>query len=97
DGSISMFGFRVIVTNKITPGNFILGESNLYKIEEEGVQVRIGYGLSMNGTTPEFDLDYNRFRIIGEIFFHNYISSMHAGSYIYGNFAAIKTALTATP
>lgn len=96
NGSISMAGFRVVTTNKIAVGKFILGESGMYKIEEEGVTIRMGYGLSKNETSGEyeFDFDHNRFRIIGEIFFHNYIPTPYAGSFVMGDFAAIKTLLT---
>lgn len=97
NGGISMAGFRVVTTNKVSVGKFILGESGMYKIEEEGVSIRMGYGLSKNETTDEyeFDFDHNRFRIIGELFFHNYIPSPYAGSFVMGDFAAIKTLLTA--
>lgn len=102
DGVVRMMQFRVITTNRIAVGKFILGESGLYKVEQEGMQVRMGYGINVttsggNVTAVEHDFDHNRFRIIGELFFHSFIKAQHAGSFIYGDFAAIKTALLDTP
>jgi len=95
NGQVQMMSFRTITTNKMTVGSFMLGEGGLYKIEEEAVQIRIGYGVTMNGGTAESDFDYNRLRIIGELFFHNYIASNNAGSFVVASFSDVKEALTA--
>lgn len=98
-GAIEMMGFRVYTSNRMTVGNFILGESKLYKIEDEPVTIRMGYGVTVTGANPvtavEADFDHNRFRIIAETFFHNWIASNHDGSFVYANFADMKEALQA--
>lgn len=101
DTAPTMLGFRVITSNKIPVGNFLLGESGLWKIEDESVTIKIGYGITqvMNeaGTAiirVEDDLTYNRFRVISEMFFHSYIDPLHTGSFVVGNFDVIKDLLT---
>lgn len=99
DGTVVMMGFRVFVSNRIAVGTFILGEAKLYKIEDEPVKIRMGYGITVVGAGPvtsvEGDFDTNRFRIIAETFFHNYIGTNYTGSFVSGNFAAIKAVLQA--
>lgn len=98
-GEVTMMGFRLITSNRIPVGNFILGEAKLYKVEDEPVTVRLGYGINVTKDNDGFvtdvssDVDNNRFRIIAETYFHNYIGTNHTGSFIYGNFADIKAAL----
>lgn len=100
-GEAQILGFRVITSSKMAVGNFILGESNLWKVEDEPVKVRMGFGINVtkdvNGfvTEVESDVDHNRFRIIAETFFHNWIATNHTGSFVYGNFADIKEILLA--
>lgn len=102
DAQPKLLGFNVITSTKITVGNFILGEAGLWKIEDEGVTVKIGYGTTtrMNeaGTAVvavEDDITHNRFRVISEMYYHSYIDQAHAGSFILGNFEVIKELLTA--
>lgn len=98
-GELTMMGFRLITSNRMPVGNALLGEGKLYKIEDEPVQVRMGYGINVtkNGdgvvTDVTHDVDTNRFRIIAETFFHSYIGTNYAGSFVYFNFAAVKAAL----
>lgn len=93
NGQIQFMTFRTVTTNKIAAGTAILGEGDLWKIEQENITMRMGYGLTMNGSTPEADFDHNRMRIIAELFFHNYISSIDAGSFVRFQFATVKAAL----
>lgn len=96
-----LLGFRVITSTKIAPGNFILGESGLWKIEDETVTIKIGYGTTQikNGegvvTDVQDDLTHNRFRVIAELFYHAYIDQAYTGSFVYGNFDVIKALLKA--
>lgn len=96
-----LLGFRVVTSTKITPGNFILGESGLWKIEDETVTIKIGYGTTQikNGqgvvTDVQDDLTHNRFRVIAELFYHSYIDQAYTGSFVYGNFDVIKALLKA--
>lgn len=99
DGTITMMGFRVFTSNRIDVGEFILGESRLYKVEDEPVTIRMGYGINVvtdvNGfvTSVTSDFDTNQFRIIAETFFHSYIPSNFIGSFVKANFADMKEAL----
>lgn len=98
-GTVTMMGFRVFASNRITVGTAILGESGLYKVEDEPIQIRMGYGIDVvkdvNGFVKEVtsDIDTNRFRIIAETFFHDYIGTNHLGSFVSFNFNTVKAAL----
>lgn len=87
-GQFGLLGLRVITSNKITAGTFLLGESGTWNIEEEAPQIRTGL--------VNDDFIHNRFCIVGEIFFLSYVPSNNAGSWLLGNFADIKEALTET-
>lgn len=96
NGQVQVMGFRVITTNKCGVGEFVLGESGLYRVIEEGVQMRMGYGISLGaGDAVESDFDHNRFRIIAEFFYHSFIPAVFEGSFMKGSFAVIKEALQA--
>lgn len=84
-GQFGLLGLRVITTNKVAPGSFLLGESGTWFIEEESPQIRTGL--------VNDDLLHNRMTIVGEIFFLSYVPSNNAGAWISGNFATIKEAL----
>jgi hypothetical protein len=99
-----MLGFNIRTSNRIPVGYFILGESGLWEIVQEGITVRIGYGVSVTGGTSngggnvtdvQADIDHNRFRVIVETYFHNYIATNNDGSFVYANFAAVKAAVHA--
>lgn len=101
-GQTRMMGFLVRTSTRVPVGDFILGESGLWEIEDEGIQVRMGYGVEVtedevsgNVTAVEADFDHNRFRVVVETFFHNYIATNNTGSFVHGNFAAIKALLQA--
>lgn len=98
-GQTRMMGFIVRTSNRIPVGEFILGESGLWEVEDEALTVRMGYGVTVTGgvsngggavTDVQGDLDHNRFRIIVETYFHNYIASNNAGSFVRGDFDVIK-------
>ena len=94
DGQPRIMGFRVVSTNKMPVGDFLLAEGGLWTIEEEAVQMRMGYGISVDGEgTVSSDFDTNRFRIIGELFFHDYIASNNSGSLVKDSYATIMEAL----
>lgn len=100
-GVTRLMGFRVVESNRITPGEFILGESGLWEIEDETVTVRIGYGVEVTKdgegkvTDVQSDVDHNRFRVIVETFAHAYIDSNYAGSFVKADFDTVKAAVTA--
>lgn len=102
-GQTTMMGFNVRTSNRVAVGNFILGESGLWEIEMEAVQLRVGYGLTITGgtdngggnvTNVSGDFDNNRFRVILETYFHDYIASNNEGSFVYANFETVKEAVT---
>lgn len=100
DNQPTLLGFNVITSNEMPVGEFMLGESGLWKVEDETVTIKIGYGIEQikneQGlvTDVQADLDHNRFRVISELWYHSWIDSAHEGSFVKGNFAAIKEALT---
>lgn len=100
-GATELLGFRVLTTNKMDVGSAILGESGLFKIEDEPVKVRLGYGINVTKdgdgfvTNVDSDVDTNRFRIIAETFFRDWIPTAYTGSFVKFNFADVKAALLA--
>lgn len=98
-GNLRLLGFIVRTSNKVPVGNFLLGESGLWEIEEEGIQIRMGYGITVtkNGsnvvTEVESDFDTNKFRVIVEQYFLNYLATNNEGSFVYANFNSVKAAL----
>lgn len=102
DGLVSMMGFRVLTSTYQTIGSFTLGESGLFKIEQEALTIRMGYGIdyttaTVSGSTVvtsvSSDFDNNRMRIIVENFFKDYIATNHIGSFVTASFATVKAAL----
>lgn len=87
-GQFGLLGLRVITTNKVAAGTFLLGEAGTWFIEEEAPQLRTGL--------VNDDFLHNRFCIVGEIFFLSYVPSNNAGAWINGNFNDIKNALVQT-
>ena len=98
-GGVSMMGFTVVTSNRVAAGTAYLGEGRLFKIEDEPVTIRMGYGINVTKnvdgvvTDVDSDFDTNRFRIIAETFFHAYIGSNYTGSFVKFTFAAVKAAL----
>jgi hypothetical protein len=84
-GKFSLLALNVITTSKVAAGTFLLGESGIWKVEEEPPQLRTGL--------VNDDFIHNRMTIVGEIFFLSYVPSNNAGGWLEGNFADIKEAL----
>lgn len=106
DGSIGrrILGFQVRSSTKIPLGNAILAEAGLWQIEQEGISIRIGHGAQITGGTSngggnvtdvQMDIDHNRYRVIVEQYFHNYLPTASEGSYVYFNFDAVKEDIAA--
>lgn len=96
-----MMGFDIRTSNRVPVGYFLLGESGLWNIEQEGITVRIGHGVTVTGGTSngggnvtdvQGDLDHNRIRVIVENYFLTWIATNNAGSFVYANFAVVKAA-----
>jgi hypothetical protein len=104
DGMVAMMGFRVLTSTYQTIGSFTLGESGLFKIEQESLTIRLGYGIDVTTavvsattvvTAVSSDFDNNRMRIIVENYFKDYIATNHVGSFVTTTFAIVKQALQA--
>lgn len=108
DGVTRMMGFRVITSTFQTIGTFTLGESGLFKIEDEPVTARLGYGIDVTTgladsgagtvtvvTAAASDFDTNKLRLILELFFKDWIATPHIGSFVTATFASVKAALLA--
>jgi Phage capsid family. len=99
-GQTRMMGFTLRTSTKVPVGDFILGEAGLWEIEDEPITIRMGMGITVTPgvvgvsvTQVESDLDHNRFRIIAETFFHNYIATNNQGSFVKATFDTVKAAL----
>lgn len=98
NGQVQMMSFLTVTTTEIAAGTAILGEGDLFKIEDTPVRLQLTYGLTYttgggNVTGVEFDTDHNRMRLIGEMFYHSYMASVHTGSFVEFEFETVKTAL----
>lgn len=101
-GLVRMMGFRVLTSTYQTIGTFTLGEAGLFQIEQETLTVRMGYGIDVTtavvaGTTVvtavASDFDTNKFRVIVENYFKDWIATPHIGSFVSASFATVKAAL----
>lgn len=101
-GLVRMMGFRVLTSTYQTIGTFTLGEAGLFQIEQETLTVRMGYGIDVttavvSGTTVvtavASDFDTNKFRVIVENYFKDWLATPHIGSYVSASFATVKAAL----
>jgi hypothetical protein len=100
DGVTRMMGFLVVTSTYQTLGSFTLGESGLFKIEEEPVTIRMGYGIDVtvtsgNVTAVSADFDNNRMRLIVETWFNDWLPTPYIGSFVKAAFVTIKAALAA--
>jgi HK97 family phage major capsid protein len=84
-GNFKVVYLNTITTNKVAPGEFIVGESGIWKVEEEPPRLRTAL--------VNDDAIHNRMTIIGEIFFLSYVPSNNAGGFIKANFNDVKEAL----
>jgi hypothetical protein len=101
-GNTTVLGLTVRTSNKLDVGEFIVGESGLWEIEQEGIQIRVGYGATVTGGTSngggnvtdvQPDFDHNRFRVIVEQYFVNYLATPNEGSFVIADFDTVKTAI----
>lgn len=96
NGTTKVFELNLVTSTYQTAGTAKIAEAGLFKVEEEAMQVRMGYGITMNGGTAEDDFDYNRFRVIVETFVKNYLPTPYVGSVVDFNFNTVKAALLAS-
>jgi HK97 family phage major capsid protein len=87
DGRI-IAGATIMEDTGIAPGHLLIGDMSLYKIlMYQDFFVAWGW--------ENDDFSKNLVTAIGEMRFHQYSSSNHAGAWVYDTFANIKTAITA--
>ena len=99
NGEERVFSFRIVTSTYQPAGTFTLAEAGLFKVEEEAMTVRIGYGVTVTGTNPvtavEADFDHNRRRVIVETWFKAYLPTPYIGSAVTATFDAVKADLLA--
>ena len=98
NGDTRVFELRLVVSTYQTAGYATIAEPGLYKIEEESISVRVGYGLTYttgggNVTSVEDDFDHNRIRVILEMFFKQWLPTPYAGSIVRAQLSTVKAAL----
>jgi hypothetical protein len=98
NGETRLIGLRVVTTTKQALGYFTLGEAGTFKIEEEPITIRMGYGIDYtitagNVTAVSSDFDTNRFRVIVETYFNDWIGTGNIGSFVRAQFSTVKAAL----
>ncbi len=103
-GSINLFGFDVIVSTYQTAGYVTMAERGLFKVEDEPITVRMGYGIdytvatigtsgASGVTAVSSDFDTNRFRVIVELYTKNWLPTPYAGSVVRAQLSTVKAAL----
>lgn len=80
-------GVRIIEDNNIAVGYLLIGDFSYYKI-------KMYQDFFVSWGWENDDFSRNLVTVIGEMRFHQYMSSNHAGAFIYDTFANIKTAIT---
>jgi len=97
DGTTRIFSLRLIESTYQTAGYVTIGEQGLYKVEQEGITVRNGFGIDVTGSSPVTavvsDFDNNRFRTIVEMFFKQWLPTPYIGSFVRAQFSVVKAAL----
>jgi HK97 family phage major capsid protein len=85
-GNNTYDGIRVVISNKVAAGNFLVGESKTYKVDEQkGYTLRIGW--------QNDDFVKNQFTAVGEVWFHSYIATNDLVAWCYSSFATVKAAI----
>lgn len=82
-GDQTFDGISVVTSNKVAAGNFLVGESKTYKVDEyKPFSLRVGW--------QNDDFVKNQFTIVGEIRFHSYIATNDLVAWCYTSFATVK-------
>jgi HK97 family phage major capsid protein len=77
---------RVVTSNKVAAGNFLVAEMNKYKVDiYKSFSLRVGW--------QNDDLVKNQFTIVGEIKFHSYVATNDLVGFCYAQFATVKAAI----
>jgi hypothetical protein len=96
-GTIDLFGFDVIVSTYQTAGYVTMTERGLFKVEDEAITIRMGYGVTVTGASPVTavvsDFDNNQFRVIVELWFKDWLPTPYVGSVVRAQLSTVKAAL----
>lgn len=87
-GAVRPAGLNLILSTLVPQGKFYVGESGLFEVEVSADQLRAGY--------VNDDLIHNRQTIILERFVIDWLPTSLTGSWVFGDFADIKEALSKT-
>lgn len=86
-GEVKPAGLNLILSTLVPVGTFYVGESGLFEVEVSSPELRVGY--------VNDDLIHNRQTMVLERWFLDWLPTVLVGSWVHGNFADIKEALTA--
>lgn len=87
-GDHTFDGVRVVTSNKVTAGNFLVAEMGKYKVDiYKTFSLRVGW--------QNDDFVRNQFTIVGEIRFHSYVATNDLVGFCYASFATVKAAIEA--
>lgn len=79
-------GMNVVLSNKVAPGYFLVGESKTYKVDEyKAYSLRVGWNAD--------DFSKNQYSAVGEIRFHSYIATNDLVAWCYASFATVLAAI----
>lgn len=85
-GNQTYDGIRVIISNKVSAGYFLVGEGKTYKVDiYKPYNVRVGFSTG--------DFEKNQFSLVGEVRFHSYIATNDLACWVYAAFATVKAAI----
>lgn len=85
-GDRTFEGVRVVVSNKVAAGNFLVAEMNKYKVD-------IYKSYSLRAGFQNDDLVRNQMTLVGEIRFHSYVATNDLVGFCYAAFATVKAAI----
>ena len=85
-GDRTFEGVRVVVSNKVAAGNFLVAEMNKYKVD-------IYKSYSLRAGMQNDDLVRNQMTLVGEIRFHSYVATNDLVGFCYAAFATVKAAI----
>jgi HK97 family phage major capsid protein len=82
-GDTQFEGVKVVKSNKVAAGNFLVAELLKYKVDEyKPFSLRVGF--------QNDDLTRNQFTIVGEVRFHSYVATNDLVGFCYAQFATVK-------
>ncbi len=85
-GDKSFDAVRVVKSNKVAAGNFMVAEMSKYKVDiYKSFSLRVGY--------QNDDIVRNQVTVVGEIRFHSYVATNDLVGFCYASYATVKAAI----